>query len=113
MLQRPTILTSTPGLCGGSPSPRKSDAGRHERMANAQTIRWWLAAGAAALGPLVPALVPGSTAGAAVRATQTFSTPGVQAPFVVPAGVCGYTVDAFGAQGGAGTNDALGAAGAG
>ena len=37
-----------------------------------------------------------------LAATLTFTTPGAQTPFTVPAGVCGYTVTALGASGGAG-----------
>ena len=41
-----------------------------------------------------------------VSAAQlSFTTPGVQTPFTVPAGVCGYTVVALGGSGGAGNTN--------
>lgn len=48
-----------------------------------------------------------SRVGAALAAV-TFTNPGVQTPFTVPNGVCGYLVTAFGAHGGAGNSGGTG-----
>ncbi len=50
-----------------------------------------------------------SRVGAALAAV-TFTNPGVQTPFTVANGVCGYLVTAFGAQGGAGNSGGTGGA---